>query len=61
VVVADYVVHTPAGEVPATDIAEIDVGEHGQLMLLDDAGGLVAIFAAGQWNHARVATAAQED
>lgn len=58
VVVADYVVHTPAGEVTVTDIAEIDVGEQGQLMLLSGDGGLAAIFAPGHWWHARVAAPA---
>lgn len=61
VVVADYVVHTPAGEVTAANIADIEVGEQGQLMLLDNDGGLAAIFAPGQWNHARVDRAAEED
>lgn len=53
-VVADYLVHTPAGQITVPEIATIDVCDHGTLTLLDVAGGVVALFAAGRWTYAYV-------
>lgn len=52
VVVADYVVHGPAGSVTITAIADLVVGERGELVLTageagDLAGAVAAAVAAG--------------
>ena len=48
-VTRDYLVVGPSGEVTMTEIAEIDVGTHGELVLKGADGGCAAVFATGHW------------
>jgi hypothetical protein len=50
-VVRDYVVFGPSGDLVVTDVAELEVGSQGELILLDAARGCAAIVAADHWWH----------
>jgi hypothetical protein len=57
----DYLVHGPNLDVTVTEIAQIIVGDRAELMLRDADGVCAAVFAPGQWWHARVTDDAGAD
>ena len=56
-VTRSYVVHGPGKEIELTEIAEIEVGERGELILKGADGVCAAVVAPGHWWHASVSDA----
>jgi hypothetical protein len=50
---ADYTVQTGSAEIEFADVAEIRMGEAGELWVADAAGGCLGLFAPGGWRHIR--------